>query len=218
MRLNPSLAIINFGMGNLFSVEQAARKAGFHAEITHDKEKIKTADAIILPGVGAFGGAMEILRRLDLISAIKSFVESKKPVMCICLGMQLLMTKSYEFGEHEGLDLIKGEVVNFGKPVAGSGKSLKVPHVGWNTLKIQNSGQYPASGVIEGISDGDYMYFVHSFYVKPDDSSIAISTSRYGDVSFCSSLGYENIFACQFHPERSGEKGLKIYENFRRIL
>lgn len=215
----PNVAILDYGLGNLFSVKHACRHAGINATITSAAQEIAEADAVIMPGMGAFGDAMESLRRLDLISPLKDVVESGKPLIGICLGMQLVMKESYEFGTHEGLGFISGSVVAFDAPVENSTR-LKVPQIQWNNIrKVSENGNDPWAGsLLEGLRDGEHMYFVHSFYVKPENPSIVLSTSRYGQIEFCSSLSYKNIFACQFHPERSGPEGLKVYRNLATSL
>ncbi len=209
----PKVAIINYGMGNLFSVKQACKYCGLDAIITYSRDEIRSADAVILPGVGAFADAMETLQRLHLTDTIKEAAFSSKPFMGICLGMQLLCKRSYEFGEHNGLGIVKGSVVRLDKPKDSQGNILKVPQVGWNTIyKRESSRGSWQDSLLEGLSDGEYMYFVHSYYVKLHAPQLCLSMTRYGDIEFCSSLKYKNIFACQFHPERSGAQGLKIYK------
>lgn len=221
------IAIVDYGLGNLFSVKHACEYAGMQATITSSKEEILRANAIILPGIGAFGDAMEALERLDLSNTLRD-IASEKPLVGICLGMQLLMTESFEFGKHHGLEIIDGQVVRFEDPMSGS-KKLKVPQVGWNQI-LRRAGQLSrdsksdsatgswAGSPLRGLHDGEFMYFVHSFYVKPQDSRVILSISRYGDIEFCSSLQYQNIFATQFHPERSGPQGLQIYRNLAADL
>lgn len=215
------VSIVDYGLGNLFSVKHACKKAGFDAEITSSKEDILKSDAVILPGVGAFGNAMETLKNLELADTLKEAALSGKPFLGICLGMQLLMSESDEFGNHQGLDIIKGSVVRFDKPVDDKGKRLKVPQVGWNTINVFDSSLHNGTwegSIFEGIDSGEFMYFVHSFYVKPDDPDVVLSTSEYGNIQFCSGLNYKNIYACQFHPERSGIKGLQVYHNFFNLI
>lgn len=221
------VAIVDHGLGNLFSVKQACEHAGMQASITSSQQAILRADAVILPGVGAFGNAMDALKRLDLISPLKEVAASQKPLIGICLGMQLLMTESSEFGRHRGLGIIEGSAVRFENPVGPSGK-LKVPQIGWDRIfrpkgvevspNCDNDRDPWLGSPLEGLSDGEFMYFVHSFYAKPEDDNLILSTSRYGNVEFCSSLKYRNIFAFQFHPERSGLQGLKIYSSLRSVI
>jgi len=222
------VAIVDYGLGNLFSVKHACEHAGTRATITSSKQEILQADAVILPGVGAFGDAMESLRKLDLISPLRETTMSQKPLIGICLGLQLLMTESYEFGRHRGLGIIAGPVVRFENPVGASGK-LKVPQVGWNRIFRRKDSQTPAEGdgappdpwsgsPLTGLRDGEFMYFVHSFYAEPQDPAVVLSVSQYSHIEFCSSLRYGNIFAFQFHPERSGPQGLQIYQNVASLI
>jgi glutamine amidotransferase len=203
------VAIVDFGLGNLFSVLRACQRAGLEAAITSDKDLIAQAAALILPGVGAFGDAMEALTRLDLIPLLREAAQGNKPLLGICLGMQLLMSESHEFGRHRGLGLIEGEVVRLDHGQLG-GRRLKVPHVGWNRLAPAAPWQ---GTLLRGLPAGEFMYFVHSFYARPAQAEVALATTTYGPVDFCSCLGRGNIFACQFHPERSGPQGLRLYAN-----
>jgi len=224
-------AIVDHGLGNLFSVKQACEYAGMSAVITPDYKALMSADVVILPGVGAFADAMSALRRLDLVSPLKEIGDSEKWLVGICLGLQLLMTESYEFGIHKGLDIIEGSVVPFENleetsDVDGSPRKLKVPQVGWNQI-WSPGGTYLGEKVethewedspLGNIPDGEYFYFVHSYYVKPVRKDFTLSTTKYGQIEFCSSLLYNTNFACQFHPERSGMYGLKLYKNIAEIV
>ena len=215
--LEPKVVIVDFGLGNLFSVRQACAKAGFMADITSSPKLISQADAVILPGVGAFGDAMAALRRLDLVSALRDVAASEKPLIGICLGMQLLMSESFEFGHHEGLDIIPGSVVRFEDP-SEDGRRLKIPQIGWNRIHSLNGSSQWRGSLLAGLNEDEYMYFVHSYIVEPADENIILSNSRYGQIEFCSSLQKNNIFACQFHPERSGYWGIRMYENIAVLL
>lgn len=222
MPVRTHIAIVDYGLGNLFSVKNACEYAGLPAVITASKQELLDADAIILPGVGAFGDAMTALRRLDLIHMFQDLAASSKPIIGICLGMQLLMTESYEFGRHKGLGIIQGSVVRFQEPTEGS-CPLKIPEVGWNRIfrmnHWENSDSDPwGKTPLRGLKEGEFMYFVHSYIVHPDDPSIVLCRSRYGATEFCSSLMQRNIFAFQFHPERSGPKGLEIYRNIAHLI
>ena len=220
------VVILDYGLGNLFSVKHACEHAGMHATITCSHEEILKADAVILPGMGAFGDAMAALRRLDLIGPLRDVVASGKSLIGVCLGMQLLMSESYEFGRHQGLGFIEGSVVKFDNPVEGSTK-LKVPQIEWNNI-YRHTGQAPAGATangdpwknspLEGLADGEFMYFVHSYHAKPEAPGVVLSVSQYGHIEFCSSFKYENIFAFQFHPERSGSQGLRIYRNLTSLI
>lgn len=219
----PRVAIVDYGMGNLFSVGRACEQAGLQAGVSSAKEDIAAADAAILPGVGAFGDAMEALRRLDLIGPLQDFAASGKPLMGVCLGMQLLMTEGYEFGRHRGLGLVEGEVVRL-DGLGDGPRRLKIPHVGWNRIYppgagVAEEGAPPrvwSGSPLEGLSAGAFMYFVHSYYPRTADPSVVCAVTRYGALEFCSSLRDGNVFACQFHPERSGPEGLRVYQNMAR--
>ncbi len=203
-------------MGNLFSVKQACEQVGLNAIITNSKKTILASSAVILPGVGAFGDAMQILEQLDLVQVIQELANSGKPVAGICLGMQLLMTESHEFGRHRGLGLIEGEVTRLSVDTHLD-RPLKVPHMGWSRIYSADSidEQVPVGAwkgsLIEDLPNGTFMYFVHSYYPKPESPDVRLSLTRYGSLEFCSSFQKRNIFGCQFHPERSGPRGLAIY-------
>jgi glutamine amidotransferase len=199
-------------MGNLRSVQKALERIGLQAELTQEPNEIREAERLILPGVGAFGAAMSNLERLGLVEPIKDFARSGKPFLGICLGMQLLLSESDEQGHFTGLDIIPGRVVRFFQPedIGPATENLKVPHMGWNNLK--KSSDCP---LLEGISEGASVYFVHSFYVDPPKEAVA-TTTDYG-ISFCSMIWKDNVFATQFHPEKSGAIGLRMLENFAAI-
>lgn len=203
-------AIIDYGMGNLFSIKQACLHVGIEATVTKDKADIQAADIVILPGVGAFGSAMEELRKQGLDIIIKEAANTGKIIFGICLGMQLLFTKSLEFGEHEGLNLIPGTVNNLRDKVSAS---HKIPNIGWHKIKTQHEG-----GLLKSLDDEPSMYFVHSYYVAPDDEQVISSTIELDDFSFCASVQYQNIIGCQFHPEKSGERGLSIYRALKDLI
>ena len=209
---DPKVAIVDFGLGNLYSVRHACRKVGLDAEITASRQAILNADAVILPGVGAYRDAMKNLRSLDLVGVLRDIAASDKPLLGICLGMQLLMSESSEFGHHEGLDIIKGTVIHFGQPHEEA-RTLKVPQIGWNRIQKSGPGTDWRTSLLAGVPDDAYMYFVHSYIVQPEDQNMVLSTTRYGDVEFCSSLQKGTVFACQFHPERSSQWGIAIYQN-----
>lgn len=215
----PRIAIVDYGMGNLFSVKHACQYAGLNALITSSPKEVLAANAVILPGVGAFGDAMKVLRQHGLITVLQEVAASSKPLVGICLGMQLLMTESFEFGHHMGLGIIPGSVVRFDQP-HGSQGVLKVPQICWNRLdRVTLSGPDPWAGsLLEGLPEGVFMYFVHSYHCRLEDSRLVLSQTQYGNIKFCSSLRYRNIFACQCHPERSGPHGLRVYINLSRLL
>ena len=199
------IAIIDYGVGNLFSLKSSFSAIGKEAVITNDKSVIASATHIILPGVGAFSDAAEKLRTTGMAEVVKNEAEKGKPLMGICLGMQLLFDKSYEYGEFEGLGLIKGSV----KPIADViPKGLKIPQIGWNALEFKKD-----TPVFKYIYNGDYVYFVHSYYLKADnESDVAARTTYNVDIDVAVERG--NVMATQFHPEKSSETGLKILKNY----
>jgi len=231
------VAIVDYGFGNLFSVRQACESVGLEANIISLAKDVIEADAVILPGVGAFGDAMESIVRLDLVSPLLEVAASKKPLIGICLGMQLLFTESFEFGRHRGLGLIDGQVLSLVDRISETRKEIrgtkpvhavKIPHVGWTrlhkhsvdsaSLQQGHSTSDPwSSSPLEGVEDGAYMYFIHSYYLEPEDKDVVLSWSIYGDMEFCSSVRFDNIHAYQFHPERSGPQGLQIYGNLANL-
>ena len=215
-----NVAIVDYGVGNLFSVKHACNSVGMQASITFDKQEILSADAVILPGVGAFGNAIESLEKLDLVYVLKDIATSSKPFVGICLGMHLLMDESEEFGGHQGLGIIKGSVIRLDNPVSISGKRLKVPHVGWNRIykKSDSIGDLWTHSVLEGLANGEFMYFVHSYYSIPENDEVVFSTTNYQGIEYCSSISRKNVFAFQFHPEKSGVEGLKIYRNWATMI
>ena len=200
------LAIIDYQMGNLRSVQKGFEKVGHQAVITSDPNELARATKIVLPGVGAFGDAMAELRRRDLIEPIREAIAAGKPFLGICLGLQLLFDTGYEGGEHPGLGVLPGKVVRFDLP-----HDYKVPHMGWNQLQIQR----PAP-VLKGLAEKTYVYFVHSYYVVPNDASLVATETDYGG-SFCSMIWRDNLFATQFHPEKSQTDGLRILQNFAEL-
>ncbi len=209
------IAIIDYGMGNLRSVQKGFEKVGHNAVVTSDSKTIMDASHVVLPGVGAFPDCMRNLEERGLIEVVPKVINSGKPFLGICLGLQLLFTESEEFGIHKGLDVIKGRVVKFeaAKPETRNPKleTLKVPHMGWNTVRIRRRPQ-----ALEGVEDSSYFYFVHSYYVVPEDEGVVATTTSYGN-EFVSSIWKDNIFASQFHPEKSQEMGLRILKNFGDI-
>lgn len=211
-----TVAIVDHGLGNLYSVKHACEYVGLRAIITPDKREVLAADAVILPGVGAFGDAMATLHRLDLVTVLQDITASPKPLMGVCLGVQLLMTESREFGRHKGLGVFEGEVVRFNHPKE-SERELKVPQIGWNHVCRTGDDAWRGT-LLDGVRDREYMYFVHSYVVRPQDSSLILATTCYGQMEFCSSLGRGNVFACQFHPERSGAPGLSVYRNLAAMI
>lgn len=201
------LAIIDYGVGNLFSLRCSLNKIGVDAVVTKDPKEIKNADRIILPGVGAFGDASKKLCETGLVELITKEAQSGKPFLGICLGMQLLFEKGYEYGEHNGLGFLKGNVVALEGKISNK---LQIPHMGWNSLNFKKE-----SPLFKYINDGDFVYFVHSYYATDCEDSV-IATAEY-DIPVTASVGKDNIFGCQFHPEKSGDVGLKILKAFCEI-
>jgi glutamine amidotransferase len=197
------IAIIDYQMGNLRSVQKAFEHVGYTPQITSHPADLERAEKIVLPGVGAFEDAMSELRRRDLVQPIKDAIAAGKPFLGICLGLQLLFEVSYEGGRHEGLGVFPGEVVRFNLP-----REYKVPHMGWNQARIVRQTPF-----LNGIAGGAHFYFVHSYYVVPRDSQLMALEVDYGH-PFCAAIGRKNLFATQFHPEKSQADGLKILRNF----
>lgn len=204
------VAIIDYKMSNLFSVKAACNKVGLSSVITSNENEILNAKIAILPGVGAFAKAMKSLTHLRLNNTIFKFIETGKPFIGICLGLQLLFDRSEEFGNAEGLGVISGEVKKF-KFFTENEIKYPVPQIGWN--KVYNNGNSWENTYLENIKVNDFMYFVHSYYVIPDDNKIELSFTNYGGNKYCSSIKKDNIFACQFHPEKSGSAGIAIYKS-----
>jgi imidazole glycerol-phosphate synthase subunit HisH len=202
------IVIIDYGMGNLRNVQKAFEHIGVGARISSQSDDLDRADGLILPGVGAFGDAMDNLRAADLVEPILQNAQSGKPLLGICLGLQLLFEKSTEMGEYRGLGLLPGRVVRFGV-------DLKVPHIGWNELDITTRGS--TSPLLANIPDHSYAYFVHSYHVVPADTDCVLTTTEYG-IDFASIVGRGNVFGAQPHPEKSQDIGLELLRNYARIV
>jgi len=200
-----SVVIIDSGTSNLFSIQNALNSVGAKTKITSSKMDIEKADFLILPGVGSFSQAMVNLNKKKIVHPILRHIKEKKPFLGICLGFQLLFEYSYEFKKTKGLSLLKGDVREF-----SNDKVNTVPHVGWNSTKVLNN-KY------NFIKNQDFYYFVHSFYVLPKNKKIIYTTTKVDNFSFCSSIIKNNIFGCQFHPEKSGKQGLKFLKNFLKF-
>jgi glutamine amidotransferase len=198
-------------VGNLFSVAQACRSAAMVPVITAEAAAIRACDAVILPGVGAFGGAMQQLERLGLVSLLQEWAGMGRPLFGICLGIQLLMSESREYGRHRGLGLISGDVVHLRE--LGGRQPLRVPHVGWNTIHAVDPARQAAAD-FPALVEGRSYYFVHSYVVVPDNPAVSVTWTEYDGIRFTSSLRAGSVFACQFHPERSGEAGAQLYNDF----
>lgn len=198
--------IVDYGCGNLFSLLSSLKMLGVKAEVFSDATAIEKYDRIILPGVGAFGSAAEKLKKSGMETAVKVYAQKGFPVLGVCLGMQLLFEKSFEYGEHEGLKLLQGEV----KPLSDDISGLKIPHMGWNSLHFKKQ-----SAVFKYVEEGEYVYFVHSFHAKNCGDGV-IATCDYG-AEICAAAGTGNVFGTQFHPEKSGDTGLRILKAFCQI-
>ncbi|HOJ50729.1 MAG TPA: imidazole glycerol phosphate synthase subunit HisH [Spirochaetota bacterium] len=197
------IGIIDYQGGNLNNVKRAFEFFGFNVEIINEPVSLKSLNGLVLPGVGAFSYAMSQLKEKGFVNFIRDFVESGKPFMGICLGIQLLFEKSYEFEKSDGLGIIKGDVVKFKKV-------SKIPHIGWNQVFFKKDSKF-----LKGtVKNSDFFYFVHSYYVVPEDNEVILTTTLYENEEFVSSIEKDNIFACQFHPEKSQENGLKIIKAF----
>lgn len=200
------ITIVDYQMGNLRSVQKAVERIGGEAVITSDRDQIATADQLILPGVGAFGDAMAEINRRDLAAPIGDFIDSGRPFLGICLGLQLLFEEGYEHGRHRGLGILEGDVVRFELP-----EQHKVPHMGWNTVRKTND-----CPLLVDVADGTHFYFVHSFYVRPADPNVTALTCTYGH-DFCAMIARGNVYATQFHPEKSQANGLNLLRAFHQL-
>lgn len=204
-----SVVIVDYDVGNLHSVAKGFQKVGAKTVVSCDRETIKNADALVLPGVGAFGACMDNLKSFGLVPVVKEFLASGRPFLGICVGYQLLFELSEEFGPIDGLGALKGKCVRFSFE---AGEGLKVPHMGWNQVKFNKP-----SKLFDGIDDGSDFYFVHSYYPVPTDSKIVAATCEYGSKTFAAAIESGKIFATQFHPEKSQRVGLKLLENFSKL-
>ena len=203
-----SIAIIDYGMANLRSVQKAFEAVGAHASIVSDPREVERADRIVLPGVGAFQDAVRTMREKDMVGPVLRHIEKGRPFLGICLGLQMLMDVGYEDGEHRGLGVVAGKCVRFD---VDREMGLKVPHMGWNQLDVKH-----ASPILRDLPAGCSVYFVHSYHVVPDDQSVIATTTDYGR-PFVSSIWRDNIVATQFHPEKSQKVGLQILANFAKM-
>lgn len=213
MSSKKKVVIIDYNLGNLFSVSQACEAVGINAVISSKKEDIDDADALILPGVGAFIEAMQNLHGLDLVETLKRNVVNGKPIFGVCLGLQLLFTRSEEFGSGDGLDLVNGVIKRF--PSEFEGNKIRVPQVAWNKISAGNNNW--SNSPLHDICENEFMYFVHSYFVDPAETDCVLTMTDYQGISYCSSILKGNIFATQFHPEKSGQKGIVIYKNWALI-
>ena len=213
--MKKNVVIVDYGHGNLYSINQACIQVGYKPIISSSQSEIANADKLILPGVGAFKVAMVELMNKNLIEPIFEFVQKGNYLMGVCLGMQLLFESSEEFGYNKGLGLVNGTVERF--PSVVNDKKMRVPHIGWNNIQKYSKQNNWNSTPLANISEQDYLYFIHSYYAKPADLNNILSISQYQEFEFCSSVQKENVFGFQFHPEKSAEQGLSIYKNFLKL-
>jgi glutamine amidotransferase len=207
------VVVVDYGLGNLFSVCRALESCGGVPVISSDTGVILAADRVLLPGVGAFGDGIAGLRERGLVEPLQAFAKAGRPLLGVCLGMQLLLSVGEEFGEHEGLGLVPGRVVKL-EPRTADGRALKLPHIGWNSLRPEGSGW--TKSPLEGLAPDATVYFVHSYAPRPDDPAHALASCEYGTARFCAAVRRDNLSGCQFHPEKSGPVGLAILSNFLR--
>lgn len=205
------IAIIDYDAGNIKSVEKALLALGEDVLLTRSPDEILAAEKVILPGVGSFGDAMKKLHEYDLVSVIKKVVENKTPFLGICLGLQLMFESSQESEGVEGLGIFKGRILRIPDSLDEQGKQRKIPHIGWNSLKFPKD-----SKLFSGLAQDSYVYFVHSYYLNAEEKEIVAATAEYG-VQIHAAVEKENVFACQFHPEKSSDVGLQILKNFVQI-
>ncbi len=220
-----SIAVVDCALGNLQSIRNAFEHVGVDVLVTSDPGRIEAAHAVVLPGVGAFGDAMQVLREHDLVDVLRGVAAAGKPLIGICLGMQLLLCESEEFGRHEGLGIVPGRVRRFPPPHRSADALFdagqKVPQVGWNCIAPPTSSTadiHWKDGPLSGIEPGAHMYFMHSYFAEPEDRGVVLCSTRYAGLEYCSALRTGNVVAFQFHPERSGEQGLVIYRNLLRWI
>ena len=207
------VVIVDYGIGNLLSASRAFQHIGARVDVSNEPQKILDADRLVLPGVGAFADGMRNLRESRLIHPINEFVASRRPFLGICLGMQMMLSLSKEFGENRGLDLISGQVVSIPSTNINGG-SQKIPHIGWSSLVFSGGLEEWKGGLLQGIKPGEAVYFVHSFMAVPNKPEHRIADCLYGGIPVSAVIGRDNIYGCQFHPEKSGEVGLKILHRF----
>jgi len=207
------IAVIDYGMGNLRSVQKSLEFVGAKVIVTHDPDLILNANSVVLPGVGAFKDCMANLKKLKLVDPIRKFIDGGKPFLGICLGLQVLFEESEEYGPVAGLGILPGKVVKFpgGSSETKNGRPIKIPHMGWNQIKVKKN-----VPLFRGVGDAPYFYFVHSYYVVPEDQNMIATVTNYG-VEFVSGIQHKNIYAFQFHPEKSQTLGLSILERFSNL-
>jgi glutamine amidotransferase len=212
--LSKKITIIDYGCGNILNLARAIKFIGYEVEITHYKNKIINSSHVVLPGVGAFGNAMKQIEKYNLHSTILEYAKSNKPLLGICLGMQILLTVSYEFGVHKGLGLIEGKVIKISNE---KNKEIKIPHMGWNEIYPNNNKKEWKNKILKNSSIGKSFYFVHSFVCITKDYDSTIAVCNYSDISIPAVVATGNVFGCQFHPEKSADNGLAVLKNFCEI-
>ena len=212
--LSKKITIIDYGCGNILNLARAIKFIGYEVEITHYKNKIINSSHVVLPGVGAFGNAMKQIEKYNLHSTILEYAKSNKPLLGLCLGMQILLTVSYEFGVHKGLGLIEGKVIKISNE---KNKEIKIPHIGWNEIYPNNNKKEWKNKILKNSLIGKSFYFVHSFICLTKDSDSTIAVCNYSDISITAVVATGNVFGCQFHPEKSSDNGLAVLKNFCEI-
>lgn len=232
MTKNKKVIIVDYGVGNIYSVAKAFNKLGCRPEISEEAGEIESADALVLPGVGSFRSGIEGLRVRGLLEPIKNFAKLNKPILGICLGAQLLLEEGYEFGRSKGIGVIPGKVIKFpdnlhysdgrvriskGRRLEGRYSYAKIPHIGWNEIYPIKKKKWDKT-ILDSVKDRSDVYFVHSYLLKPNNKEAVLSLSSYGGYQFCSAIRKGNIYGCQFHPEKSGKTGLKIIKNFLKLI
>ena len=209
--LSKKITIIDYGCGNILNLARAIKFIGYEVDITHDKNKIINSSYVILPGVGAFGNAMKQIEKYNLRNTILEYAKSNKPLLGICLGMQILLTVGYEFGVHKGLGLIEGKVIKISNE---KNKEIKIPHMGWNEIYPNNNKKEWKNKILKNSSIGKSFYFVHSFVCITKDYDSTIAVCNYSDISIPAVIATGNVYGCQFHPEKSADNGLAVLKNF----
>ena len=212
MKIKSKISIIDYGVGNLRSLIRAFEYLGTNISITEDARVVEKSNAIVLPGDGAFAAGINGLKVRNLTTSVIQFAKAKKPILGICLGAQILMSVGFEFGRHKGLNLINGKVVKFSKNIGE-----KIPQIGWNGIYPTKTNDWRGT-ILDGVKMGSNVYFIHSFIVVPKENTNVLAKTKYGKEEFCSVIYKDKIFGCQFHPEKSGTVGLKIIENFIKII
>ncbi len=210
------VVVVSYGMGNVKSVMRGIEHVGATAILSDDPKLIRNADRVILPGVGAFEDGMKELRHRNIDYALDEFIETERPLLGICLGMQMLFDKSKEHGDHAGLGFISGQVVQIPGNKNGSDKR-KIPHIGWSALRYSNDSTNWNNTVLDGTIEGEFFYFIHSFMVLPDEKECILAQCKYEGISISATITKNNVTGCQFHPEKSGESGLKVLDRFLRM-